>query len=345
MMEMDQKRILESWHNWSLENKLPIKPVRSLQEQDINVIKAGITRSVWRINVPLTNGAFPVILKIYHGNKTFKKFYEWKVYQQLENTALGDFLPEFYEIKVVRDKSEVWIFTEYLDVFEERQTLTPAHLYKITSRLAELHATTFEHQKIADLIRHTIPEYQTAVWDERLAYLKRYLMQAKLDPALSHVIDQYCPEIDQLTQLDLSFPELMDSGRCLTHGDLHLGNVCFDHEDKKIKFIDLGVATYSPCWLDLVKLVETAIDSYFEKGQSEIREACIRIYVKEMKKQGITFSEEAGRLYRLAYLKRVFEKELRRNLRATLKGKRPFESDKILGKISMFSKDLYLIRE
>lgn len=342
-MELDKDRILENWKNWNIETKLPIQSNRLLTEQDIVLLKPGKTRSVWRINVPISNGMFPVILKVYHGNKTFRKFYEWKVYQHLENTLVSEFLTESYEIKTDLEKSEVWLFLKCLDVFGEKSSVSSLDLYNITLRLAQLHAATFEHQKISRLIRRTIPAFQTELRDDRLENLKNYLQQAKKDRVISEVIEQNCPEIYKLTERTVSFPEIIRAGQCMTHGDLHLENVCYDHEDQKIKFIDLGVVTFSPCWLDLVKLVETALDGYVEAEQGVIRDQCIHIYVQEMKRKGIIFSEDSGRLYRLAFLMRMFEKELRRHLQAALKGKKPFKAEQLLRKIAQFSQELHLI--
>lgn len=340
---VNKSGIIENWNKWSLTNQLPIKVKRSLKESDIHILKDGITRSVWRIDVPLSNGTFPVVLKLYKGSKTFRKYYEWNVYRKLEDTPVGKFMPDFYEIQIDRENPQVWIFTEYLNVYGEKSIFKPVDLYKITSALAKLHAITFDHQPIADLIRRTIPGYQTEQRHERFENIKIYLQQARKDKSLKKVIDQNCPEVYEIAELDLDFPEVIRSGQCLTHGDLHIDNICYDENDDKIRFIDYGVASYAPCWLDLVKLVETVLENRFEGAEDAIRNKCIKIYVKEMKQAGISFPGDPGRMYRMAYLMRVFEKELRRNLRATLRGKRPFDSHEVLKKVSIFSKDLNLI--
>lgn len=340
---MEKTTILENWNKWALEDKLPVRPVRELSEDDITNIKAGYSRSVWMIHVPLLKRSFPVILKIYHGNKTFRKHYEWKVYQQLEKTLVGEFLPEFYEIKIEREKEEVWIYLKCLEVFEDKKIICEVDLYNITLRLAQFHAATFEHQPISQLIRRTLPEFQTEKLDKSFNILKADLLQAKKDQTLRPIIDQNFADIYKLIEQPLNFTELSHAGRCLVHEDLHLGNICYDQEDQKIKFIDLGVATFSPCWQDVAKFVETALDTYFIKNQEQIRDQCIQIYVKEMERQGVIFPEYSVRLYRLAYLMRVFDKELKRQLRAALEGKKPFKSERILEKVGKFSKDLHLI--
>lgn len=338
-----ESQIIENWDKWSLPKKLPIQAKRSLKESDIHMLKNGITRTVWRIDVPSSDGTFPVVLKLYKGRKTFRKYYEWEVYQKLENTAVGEFMPDFYEIKIDRENPEVWIFTEFLNVYGEKSIFMPVDLYKITAALAKLHAITFDHQPIAGLVRSTIPGYQTEQRHERFENINRYLQQASKDKSLKKIIDQNSPEVYEVAELDLDFPEVIGSGQCLTHGDLHIDNICYDEGDDRIRFIDYGVASYAPCWLDLVKLVETVLENRFQGAEDAIRNRCIRIYVGEMKKAGISFSGDPGRIYRKAYLMRVFEKELRRNLRATLRGKRPFVSHQVLKKVSIFSKELDLI--
>ncbi|RST76313.1 DUF1679 domain-containing protein [Siminovitchia acidinfaciens] len=345
-MAITEKQIIENWNQWGLVNKIPIKFKGSLRKRHMTVIKDTETRSVWRIDVPLSDGSFPVILKIYKESAFNSKQIESLLYKNLKDTEINEFIPVIYDIRIISAVNETWIFMENLKVMNKKQDFSPEDLYKIVSRVAQFHAKTFENQPVANLITSIVPGFQTERRSQHLESLKTHLQQARKDSFLQPLINQYCPHLFELAELDLDFPEVIQSGMCLVHGDLHLGNICYDEKNKnRIKFIDISAATFSPCWLDVVKTVEFTIDNRPEWADisHKIRRKSIRIYTREMNQRGISFTEDPGRLYRLAYLMTVFEKELRRHLMFILQGETRLIFPQILKKISLFSEEVDLI--
>lgn len=341
------EQILINWDKWAMEKKIPVKPEEPLKKEHITVIKETSTRSVCRIDVPLSKGIFPIILKVYRGNASNSYQNEATLYGILKDTEVSEFIPVIYDIQVLPEEDETWIFMKCLNVMAEKANLTPDDLYKIVSRVAQLHAATFEKQPIAKRLSKTIPGFQSNRRDRHLETMKRYLQEARGHSVLQRLIEKHCPRLYELAELDLDFPDVMRSDRCLIHGDLHLGNICYDrveNQKRSIQFIDFS-PTFSPCWLDIVKPVEFITDHHPEWSTevNKIRNQSIQIYTGEMKKKGITFSEEPGRMYRFAYLTTVFEKELRRHLKFILYGEKRYIFPSILEKISLFSKEVNMI--
>lgn len=346
-MSTTKEQILENWNQWEMERKIPVKSKGSLRKGHIAVIKNTNTRSVCRIDVPEANGVFPVILKVYKGSASNSKQNESTLYEILKDTEVSEFIPTIYDIQTVLEEEETWIFMERLNVMTEQSDFTHDDLYRIVSRVAQLHATTFEKQPLAKLISETIPGFQSNRRAQNLENMKTYLQEAKNHSFLKPLIDKHCPRLYELVELDDDFPDVLRSDRCLNHGDLHLGNICYDKVKTRkgnIQFIDFS-PTFSPCWLDIVKPVEFITDHHpkWSNQANKIRNRSIQIYTKEMNKKGITFSEDPGRLYRTAYLTTVFEKELRRHLKFILQGHKRFIFPLILKKIAKFSEEVNLI--
>lgn len=338
-----ESQILENWKRWGVEHKIPVKAKGALKPHHLTPIKTTNARNIWRIDVPTIKGDFPLIVKVNKGTPFATKQKEWLIFKYFKDTELKEFLPDIYDIQTC-DEDETWVFMECLNRYTKVTDFTVDHLYAIVCRVAQLHAATFEHQPVARLISASIHGFQSEERTHHLKMLKDYLELAKEDAFLKPLIDHLCPELYELVELDLDFPEVIRSGRCLNHGDLHIGNICYDN-DNQIKFIDFSAATYSSCWLDVVKSIEFMIDHHPEWGIPPdcIRKKAIRLYLHTMKKEGVVFNEDSDRLYRLAYIMTVFEKELRRHLKFILQGETRYIFPEILKKISRFSKELHLL--
>lgn len=339
-MDITEAQVLERWKEWEVEKKLDVKLIKPLQAHHLSFIKNSKALCVLKINTPSVNGPYPIIVKINKGPISTKQT-EWHLFKNIKDTELKSFIPNIYETQVCNE-DQTWLFMEYLTPFNQEKELTVNHLYRMVSRVAELHAATFEHQPVSDLLSEILSGFQSKRRSRQLDVMRSQLKQAKKDPFLSQLIEEHCPELYKLVELDLDFPEVLTSGLCLNHGDLHIGNICYDSK-KRIKFIDFSSATYSPCWLDIVKLIEFLMDHHPEWGdQGPIRKKALQLYIHTMKKGGVTFKQNGYRLYRLAYLMTVFEKELRRHLKAILKGETRYIFPGILKKISRFRKRLHL---
>ena len=339
-LDITKAQVLEKWTEWEVENKLLVKLIEPLQGHHLSFIKNTNSLCVLKINTPSVNGPYPIIVKINKGPIPRKQT-EWLLFKNIKETELKEFIPDVYEAQVCHD-DETWVFMEYLTPFDQEKELTVDHMYRMVSRVAELHAATFEHQPVSTLLSGILSGFQSKGRTHHLDMMKSQLQQAKEDPFLSQLINDHCPELYQLVEIDLDFPEVMKSGLCLNHGDLHIGNICYD-SNERIKFIDFSAATYSPCWLDVVKLIEFMMDHHPEwGGQRKIRNKALRLYIQTMKKGGVKFTRNCYRLYRAAYLMTVFEKELRRHIKAILQGETRHIFPGILKKISRFRKRLHL---
>ena len=128
---------------------------------------------------------------------------------------------------------------------------------------------------------------------------KEYLDLAMKDPSLRGLVEPSYPVIQQILQKGpIFFPEIMESGQSLIHGDLHVHNISCqnarENQDWKIQFVDWESAKYAPGWFDLVVLVEILIDfrKDWHKDAEDIRKHCVHLYSEEMKKHGITFQTD-----------------------------------------------------
>jgi thiamine kinase-like enzyme len=341
-VNITETQILQIWKEWGIEYTIPVKLKEPLQKHHLSVIKNTNTRFIMKIDAPSVNGTYPLIVKVNKGSPFSTRQKEWLLYKNLKDTKIKKFFPDIYEARLCNE-DEVWTFMECLNVFENERNLTVDQLFRIVTRLAELHAATFEHQPVAEKISGVISGFQSEERTQKLGLMNDHIKQAMEDGFLNRMIGKYCPKLYDLAELDLDFPEVIASGRCLNHGDLHIGNICYD-SDNSVKFIDFSGATFSPCWLDIVKLIEFMMDHHPEWGnQNQIRKKAIRVYIQTMKKKGVTFNHNCNRLYRMAYLMIVFENELRRHLKAVLNGETRYIFPKILKKISRFSKELQLL--
>lgn len=344
-MNIDERQILNYWNEWNLPDHLPVTLARELNIEDIKRLKDVKNRSIWRIEAPIEDGHFPIILKLCNGPDNRQR--ESILYSGLKETNVSQYMPDIYLIREGEPDHGMVMFMECLEVISEKSDLVPEDLYKIVPVLAGLHASTFQHQSVSEQIQWVIPSYLSGLRVKKHEECKTDFKKAMNIPSIREVMKENCPELPQLLDLNLDFPEIIDSGFCLTHSDLTLNNIGYKEKDGEltIKFIDYGAATYAPCWLDLVKLLESPLDHRPQWDEEAIRRDVVAIYVEEMKKQGITFAGEPLYLYKLAYMMRVFENEFRRNLHLSLKrgGQVRRVFPRILSKISKFSHELGLL--
>ena len=144
------------------------------------------------------------------------------------------------------------------------------------------------------------------------------------------------------------FPEIMQNGQSLIHGDLHIHNISCHNATKikhwEIRLVDWESAKYAPVWFDLVVLVEILIDfrKDWHSDADEIRAHCVHLYSEEMKKHGITFQTDPLQLLKMTYLQRTLEKRLLNHLRRVLRGEKSVLLKRYLEKIVVWGKELGL---
>ncbi|WP_027724368.1 phosphotransferase [Tuberibacillus calidus] len=346
-MTLSKKKILDYWNEWDVANKIPVTMTRSLAEKDISVIKEATHRSIWRIHVPTNAEAFQVIVKACRGRDI--KLREPILYEGLKDTPIRRYMPEMYVVREGDKEDGTIMFMECLQVASQKEAIHPEHLIKIAPVLARLHALTFDDKPASKRIKKMVPTFKFQTRERNFKDILMNLERAKAYPQLHQIIMEIAPEIYELAHNGFDFPPLYEYSS-LVHGDLTLNNIGYHGDldgECEIKFIDFGAAVYGPCFLDLVKLIESPIDHEPSWDAERLRRDVLKAYVREIKKQGIIFHHDPETLYKYAFLMRVFEYEFRRNLSFAIKhdGKMRFVFPRILKKINEFSQALHLFEK
>ncbi|WP_459500176.1 phosphotransferase [Bacillus sp. C1] len=291
---------------------------------NITCLKSNQKMSVYKLFLQKKTGDYPVILKIYHSDH-YKNEVEIKVYDKAYH-ILKEFLPRIYYIE--KNKSETWIFMEFVHQVRGQITFTPAHFDSIIPSVAKLHAHMFEgrFKKHNDVWKGWLPIYESdKMKKDRVKYINRtitLLHAAVEDERLKKIVRPHYKSLMKIYQKGPDFfPELIENGSSITHGDLHMQNICSNHINSagpwKIQFIDWESAKYAPVWFDMVVLVEILLGfrKDWQSNAEEIRTHCVKFYTEQMKKNSVTFKTNPMDLYKMAYLQRTLEKGLHTQLR------------------------------
>jgi hypothetical protein len=323
----EPKELYSLFEKYAINEKLAASTKKKIKiiPESITCLKSTRRSSIYQLNVKTTFTTFPIIFKIYK-TRNYKNDIEINMYDKAKD-ALSEFLPDIYLIEDHPNRDETWIFMEFVQQIRGQLTFTPKHFDYIIPSVAALHAKTFEEnfRKRQDTFSW-VPQYTSAkMKKERSKYTSKtmdFLRKAMKDKDLKGLI---APHYEQLKKIYTSapdfFPELIASGSAITHGDLHMQNICSKDVSKNkpwnIQFIDWESAKFAPSWFDMIVLVEILIGfrkDWQSRGE-EIRTHCVDVYTKEMKKHGITFDSNPYDLYKMAYLQRTLEKGLHTQLR------------------------------
>lgn len=352
-----KKEILKQWKHFSWRDnfkELLGKEVE-LMEDHIECLKNSREKtSVWKLLITDGIEVIPIVLKIYKLPLKENHNVEVNMYQKA-NKALNEFMPQVYWIEPDVNREEVWMFIEHVQPLRGQVKLVPKHFDNIIPTVAKFHATTFENRTIqhGDIFDPWLPNYDSkAMLLERSKHIEKtkgYLDLAMKDPRLRELVDPSYEVIQHILQKGpIFFPEIIESGQSLIHGDLHVHNIsCQDvskDQDWKIRLVDWESAKYASGWFDLVVLVEILIDfrKDWQKDAEDIRKHCAHLYSEEMKKYGITFQTDPLQLLKMTYLQRTLEKRLLNHLRRVLRGEKSVLLEKYLQKIMLWGKELGL---
>ena len=247
----------------------------------------------------ITDGmkTIPIVLKIYKPPLKENHIVEMNMYQKA-NKALHEFMPQVYWIEPNVNAGEIWMFIEYVKPLRGQIKLVPKHFDNIIPTVAKFHAATFENRisQHGDIFDSWLPSYDSkSMALERSKHIektKEYLDLAMKDPSLRGLVEPSYPVIQKILQKGpIFFPEMMESGQSLIHGDLHIHNISCQNASERsrtgeIRFVDWESAKYAPGWFDLVVLVEILIDfrKDWHKDAEGIRKHCVHLYSEEMKK-------------------------------------------------------------
>ncbi|TQR18681.1 phosphotransferase [Psychrobacillus vulpis] len=349
--------IVKQWNHfkWKDKFKKVLGKKVELLENEIECLKSSREKtSIWKIMMTDGIETIPVVLKIYKMPLKENHLVEMNMYQKA-NQALREFMPQVYWIESNVNKKEIWLFIEYVKPLRGQIKLVPQHFDSIIPTVAKFHASTFEKRtlKHEDVFGSWLPHYDSkSMASDRSKHLektKEYLDLAMKDTNLRELVEpSYHAIQSMLKKGPIYFPELMESGQSLIHGDLHVHNIschnASEDEDWKIKLVDWESAKYAPGWFDLVVLIEILIDfrSDWHHDAEDIRKHCVALYSEEMKKHGITFQTDPLQLFKMAYLQRTLEKRLLNHLRRVLRGEKSALLKRYLEKTMIWGKELGL---
>nr|WP_081085316.1 phosphotransferase [Priestia megaterium] len=327
--------------SYSLGEKVTIIP------SETKCLKSTKRSGIYKLLLQKRNGYYPLIFKIYNST-AYKNEVEINIYKKAY-PILKDFLPRIYLME--RVKNETWVFMEFVNQIRGQLTFSPSHFQYIIPSIAKLHSQTFESKfkKDKNIWKDWIPVY-TSTKKNRVKSMNQtieLLHAAMKDNRVSPIIKPYYPSLIKLYNKGPNFfPELIENGSSITHGDLHMQNICSKNVTQPppwhIQLIDWESAKYAPVWFDMVVLVELLLGfrKDWQPNAEKIRTQCVQIYVNEMKKYGITFKTNPMTLYKMAYLQRTLERGLHTQLRRIADNREGELLSYHLEKISTWGKEL-----
>ncbi len=348
------EEILQQWQYFNWDDKCSNVLGKTFQLVDGKIECLKNTRkktSIWTLSVTDGNEFIPIVLKIFKAPLKENHIVETNMYLKT-NIFFREFMPKMYWIETGVNDNEIWLFTEFLEPVRRQIKLIPKHLDQIIPMVAKFHAMTFEKRfcRHSDLFIPWLPQYNSIEMTlERKQHIEKtveYLNMAMEKPGLREMIEPKYKNLQKILQKGpLFFPEILEAGQCIIHGDLHIHNICGKravYQAWDIQLIDWESAKLAPCWYDLVVLVELLIDFRrdWHKKAEEIRGHCAQLYSSEMEKSGIIFKEEPLRLLKMAYLQRALEKRLLNHLRRVLNGEQSVLLTRYLDKIELWGREL-----
>ncbi|BAU28302.1 phosphotransferase family enzyme [Aneurinibacillus soli] len=352
-----KEEILNNWQKFRWGDKLTsvFGNTVTLVDHQIETLKDSRKKtSIWKLVVTDGIESIPVVLKIFKLPLKENQMVEINMYQRAY-TLLQEFMPQMYWIENV-NKEEIWLFTQYVKPLRGQIKLVPKHLEQIIPTVANFHALTFENRFLqhAHVFDSWLPRYDskliTLERSKHIEKTKEYLDKAMKEPGLREMVEPSYNVIHKILQKGpIFFPEIMEAGQSLIHGDLHIHNVCCTNVNEQqawpIQLIDWESVKYAPVWYDLVVLVELLIDfrKDWHKKAEDIRSHCVHLYSKEMQSKGIVFHEDPLNLLKMTYLQRVLEKRLLNHLRRVLNGEKSALLGRYLEKIVLWGKELGLL--
>ncbi|MFE8700541.1 hypothetical protein ACFYKX_07950 [Cytobacillus sp. FJAT-54145] len=348
----DSKTLYGSFQKLKTDDKLSQSIGKKVSiEPSIECLKSTKRSSIYKLSVKAATGPFPIIFKIYNSTN-YKNEVEINLYHKAY-PVMREFLPKIYLIEEKVNKDETWVFMEFVHQIRGQLTFTPKHFDYIIPTLAKLHAHTYEDKfkKQGDVWKSWLPVYDsTKMKKERTKYVNKtvdFLNEGVKDKRMKDVLKPYHKSLIKLYSNGPDFfPELLEGGSSITHGDLHMQNICSHDVSKEapwnIQFIDWESAKFAPSMLDMIVLVEIllAFRKDWQPRGEEIRTHCVEVYTMEMKKHGIDFKTNPMDLYKMAYLQRTLEKGLHTQFRRLFEDRGGELIPYHLDKISTWGKEL-----
>lgn len=362
--EVDKRFIRRRWRSLSCAEKFKsslnsgkgVKGEVILNHRQMTCLKDSYKSSVWKLEIIVNSKKVPIILKIFkHTRKPRPESTVEKNMYRKAKKVLQPFMPDIYMTKKNVNGHDLWVFMEHIEKIQGQIQFHPRYFEKIIPTLAKLHASTMikSFDQHRSLFANWLPRYDSkemvkerGEWKEKTLF---YLDQALKLPKYREIVEPYSLLLRRLLQKGPEyFPEVLQAGCSIVHSDLQLSNmVCHNVNERHwyIKFIDWEGGKFAPCWYDVVNLIGVymAYKREWRNEEEDITERCVKLYAKEMEKNGVSFQIEPVNLYQMAYLQRMLQRGLYLQLSWAVTGRKEAKLLKVyLEKTKALSKILGL---
>jgi len=356
--EITARFIRRQWRSLHCADKF--KPIFdgevSLNRRRIECLKDSYKSSIWQLEIIVNGKKTPIILKVFkHTRKPRPESTVEKNIYRKARKVLQPFMPEIYMTKKNVNGRELWVFMQYIEKIQGQVRFHPKYFNKIIPTLAKLHASTMNKSLTPYWanFKDWLPHYDSdeklkerKEWNEKTIY---YLDQALKIPKYRTIIEPYSALLHRVLKKGPEyFPEVRQAGCSIVHSDLQLSNMACNNVKEQpwnIKFIDWEGGRIAPCWYDMVSLIGVymAYKREWSKEEQLITKRCVQLYDREMKKNGVSFSLDPMKLYRMAYLQRILQRGLYLQLSWAVTGRKEAKLLQVyLEKTKALSKELGL---
>jgi thiamine kinase-like enzyme len=323
-----------------------------LNDQHMECLKETLKSAIWRLEINIDQQSHLLILKIFKAPIEDASLIELNMYRKVNKILFG-LMPDILMVYEGVNGSDVWVFMEFVPQLKGQLIFTPDQFDNIVPALAKLHARTYNHRFYEqwELFKDWLPLYNSeAETSERRRTNSKtlaYLDVAMSRPELKARLDADYSKLQHILQRGPDyFPELLQAGKSIIHGDLQTPNMGCGNVGEAvwdIKFLDWEGARFAPCWFDMFNLIGVffAYRKDWRKDEEAVVARCAQLYADEMSKYSIFFDEDPVRLFKMAYLQRVLERSLYLQLDWAIGGsKQAFLLEGYLEKINVWGKQL-----
>ncbi len=361
---VDKKFIRRRWRSLSCSEKLKssfnsgegVTEEVVLNHRQMTCLKDSYKSSVWKLEIIVNGKKQPIILKIFkHTRKPrLESTVEKNMYRKGKR-VLQPFMPDIYATKRNVNGHDLWVFMEHIPKIQGQLQFHPRYFERIIPTLAKLHATTMSKSfdQRGSLFASWLPRYDSKeMVKERMEWREKtlfYLDQALKLPKYRVVVEPYSLLLRRLLQKGPEyFPEVLQAGCSIVHSDLQLSNMACHNVNRKhwdIKFIDWEGGKFAPCWYDMVNMIGVfmAYRREWRNVEDVITERCVKLYAREMEKNGVTFQLDPVKLYQMTYLQRMLQRGLYLQLSWAVTGRKEAKLLKVyLEKTKILSRSLGL---
>ncbi|MEX1028430.1 MAG: phosphotransferase [Paenibacillaceae bacterium] len=326
----------------------------ALNDHHMECLKETMKSSIWRLEIIIDQQSHPLLLKIFKAPIEAQSLIELNMYRKASKLLSG-LMPNIHMVYQGVNGSDVWVFMEFVPQLKGQLIFTPDQFDNIIPALAKFHARMYNDRFYErwEVFADWLPLYhsETETLERRNTNQKTltHLDVAMSRPELKARLGSDYSKLQRILQKGPEyFPELLQAGKSIIHGDLQTPNIGCNNVGEAnwdIKFLDWEGARFAPCWFDMFNLIGVffAYRKDWRKDEEAVVIRCAHLYAAEMAKYEVIFHEDPVRLYKMAYLQRVLERSLYLQLEWAIEGnKQAFLLEGYLEKINVWGKELGL---